>query len=95
MQASIPTTGDTLPPANPSDYEIGPEGLRFKDEVVGTGPSPTGGDELEVHYAGWYYAPGSTEGVKFDDSRDRDEARGLMFESAAARASRACQPCCR
>jgi len=56
----------------------------YKDDVVGTGPSPTVGDELEVHYAGWYYAPGSTEGVKFDDSRDRDANKGLMFELGIA-----------
>ena len=66
------------------DFEKGPEGLLYKDDVVGTGPSPTVGDELEVHYAGWYYAPGSTEGVKFDDSRDRDANKGLMFELGIA-----------
>ena len=37
-----------------------------------------------MHYAGWYYAPGSTEGVKFDDSRDRDANKGLMFELGIA-----------
>ena len=85
MEATLPQDkGDTLPASPVMDFEKGPEGLLYKDEVVGTGPSPTVGDELEVHYAGWYYAPGSTEGVKFDDSRDRDANKGLMFELGIA-----------
>ena len=85
MEATLPQDkGDTLPASPIMDFEKGPEGLLYKDDVVGTGPSPTVGDELEVHYAGWYYAPGSTEGVKFDDSRDRDANKGLMFELGIA-----------
>ena len=85
MEATLPQDkGETLPASPILDFEKGPEGLLYKDDVVGTGPSPTVGDELEVHYAGWYYAPGSTEGVKFDDSRDRDATKGLMFELGIA-----------
>ena len=85
MEATLPQDkGDTLPASPIMDFEKGPEGLLYKDDVVGTGPTPTVGDELEVHYAGWYYAPGSTEGVKFDDSRDRDANKGLMFELGIA-----------
>jgi len=85
MDATIAESlGETLPQASLLDYEDGPEGLKVKDELVGSGPSPTAGDELEVHYAGWYYAPGSTEGVKFDDSRDRDKNKGLVFEYGVA-----------
>ena len=28
----------------------------------------------------WYYSPNSTEGIKFDDSRDRDPKKGLIFD---------------
>ena len=34
--------GDTLPASPIMDFEKGPEGLLYKDDVVGTGPSPTG-----------------------------------------------------
>lgn len=84
MKATIPDKLVTQEAAPVLDFEKGPEGLLFKDDVVGSGASPTIGDELEVHYAGWYYAPGSTEGVKFDDSRDRDASKGLMFELGVA-----------
>ena len=55
-------------------------GIMFKDEIVGKGKSVSKGDELEVHYKGWFYAPGSDSGIKFDDSRQRDNKHGLFFE---------------
>jgi len=56
------------------------KGLLYKDTLIGTGDSPSHGDELEVHYKGWYYSPNATIGVKFDDSKSRDKNRGLLFE---------------
>jgi peptidylprolyl isomerase len=45
-----------------------PSGLRYLDLVVGTGPSPAAGDQVEVHYTGWLES-----GTKFDSSVDRRE----------------------
>ena len=58
----------------------GEKGMLFRDSIIGTGISPSNGDEIEVHYKGWYYSPNSTFGVKFDDSRSRNIDRGLLFE---------------
>ena len=62
------------------DLSEGPEGLMYLDRLIGTGPSPSKFDELEVHYKGWYYDPVSDESIKFDDSRKRDKKKGLLFE---------------
>ena len=43
-------------------------GLKYVDEVVGTGASPTLGKMVSVHYTGTL-----TNGTKFDSSRDRGE----------------------
>jgi peptidylprolyl isomerase len=43
-------------------------GLMYIDEVVGTGASPTAGQNVSVHYTGWL-----TDGTKFDSSRDRGQ----------------------
>ena len=61
-------------------FAAGDGGIMFKDEIVGEGKSVSKGDELEVHYKGWFYAPGSDSGIKFDDSRQRDNKHGLLFE---------------
>ena len=58
----------------------GEKGMLFKDNIVGSGMSPSNGDELEVHYKGWYYSPNSTFGVTFDDSKLRNTDKGLLFE---------------
>lgn len=58
-------------------------GIFIKDVVTGRGPSISRGDEIEVHFAGWYYTPGATEGIKFDDSMGRNKKRGLILEYGA------------
>lgn len=43
-------------------------GLRYLDEVVGTGATAQKGQTVGVHYTGWL-----TTGQKFDSSRDRGQ----------------------
>jgi peptidylprolyl isomerase len=64
----------------PNNFIMGEKGLLYHDTVIGTGDSPSHGDELEVHYKGWYYSPNATMGIKFDDSKSRDKNKGLLFE---------------
>lgn len=48
--------------------EITPSGLKYADEVVGTGAQPKKGQMVVVHYTGTL-----NNGQKFDSSRDRNE----------------------
>ena len=45
-----------------------PSGLKYTDEAVGTGDSPTTGKKVKVHYTGRL-----TNGKKFDSSVDRGQ----------------------
>lgn len=45
-----------------------PSGLKYVDRVVGTGPSPSPGQSVTVHYTGTL-----TNGAKFDSSVDRNK----------------------
>ncbi len=45
-----------------------PSGLKYVDELVGTGESPNNGQKVTVHYTGTLES-----GKKFDSSKDRDE----------------------
>jgi peptidylprolyl isomerase len=45
-------------------------GLRYEDQVAGTGPVADGGALAEVHYTGWLDDHGRP-GKKFDSSKDR------------------------
>jgi peptidylprolyl isomerase len=49
-----------------------PSGLRYSDEVVGTGAEPKAGQSVNVHYTGWLDQNGE-KGRKFDSSRDRGQ----------------------
>ena len=53
-----------------ADYTTLPSGLKYQDEVVGTGPEPKAGQKVSVHYTGWL-DDGGKPGKKFDSSRDR------------------------
>ena len=43
-------------------------GVLVKDVITGYGPCIIEGDEIEVHYTGYYYAPGAANGIKFDET---------------------------
>ena len=49
-----------------------PSGLKYQDEVVGTGPEPKAGQQVTVQYTGWLDEAGK-KGKKFDSSRDRNQ----------------------
>ncbi len=55
-----------------ADTVTTPSGLKYRDEVVGTGPSPKDGQSVNVHYTGWLDENGK-QGKKFDSSRDRGQ----------------------
>lgn len=43
-------------------------GLKYVEEIVGTGKTAKAGDNVVVHYTGWL-----TDGKKFDSSKDRNK----------------------
>ncbi|TWJ19267.1 FKBP-type peptidyl-prolyl cis-trans isomerase [Geobacter argillaceus] len=45
-----------------------PSGLAYQDLVAGSGPTPTAGKVVKVHYTGWLQ-----DGTKFDSSLDRGQ----------------------
>lgn len=47
-------------------------GLRYTDDVVGTGAQAKPGQNVQVHYTGWL-DQGGKKGTKFDSSRDRGD----------------------
>lgn len=54
--------------AAPANAVKTPSGLSYVDIVAGSGPAPTAGKQVKVHYTGWL-----ENGVKFDSSVDRGE----------------------
>ena len=57
-----------------------PSGVRYRDQVVGTGPAPTRGQTVTVHYTGWL-DDGGKPGRKFDSSRDRGSPFRFTLEA--------------
>ena len=53
-----------------AEFTTTSSGLKYQDEVVGTGPAPQAGQKVSVHYTGWL-DEGGKPGKKFDSSRDR------------------------
>ena len=62
----------TATAASAADTVATPSGLKYKDEVVGSGPEPKAGQSVSVHYTGWLDQDGKP-GKKFDSSRDRGQ----------------------
>ena len=58
--------------ANAAETVTTPSGLKYQDEVVGTGPAPKAGQQVTVQYTGWLDEAGK-KGKKFDSSRDRNQ----------------------
>ena len=56
------------PSAAPGTEVTTPSGLKYVDEVVGTGASPRAGQSITVHYTGTL-----EDGSKFDSSVDRGQ----------------------
>jgi peptidylprolyl isomerase len=48
-----------------------PTGLRYRDDVVGTGDLAQSGKRVKVHYTGWLN-DNDKPGIKFDSSKDRN-----------------------
>ncbi|AJE03729.1 FKBP-type peptidyl-prolyl cis-trans isomerase [Geobacter pickeringii] len=61
-------TGSAKPGISTAAMTKTPSGLAYQDLVVGTGPEPTRGKPVKVHYTGWL-----ENGTKFDSSVDRGE----------------------
>ena len=59
-------------PANAQSVTTLPDGLKYIDVKVGTGPMPKPGQTAVVNYTGWLYENGA-KGKKFDSSVDRNE----------------------
>src|SRR5947209_8699662 len=56
-------------PASGGGQEVTtPSGLKYTDEVVGTGKQPQPGQTAIVHYTGW-----TLDGKKFDSSKDKNQ----------------------
>jgi peptidylprolyl isomerase len=78
--AAKPTTAAAASPAALSDgnapgipelkgdIQTTASGLRYVDQVIGSGASPKTTDNVTVHYTGWL-----TNGTKFDSSVDRGQ----------------------
>ncbi|HSA61200.1 MAG TPA: FKBP-type peptidyl-prolyl cis-trans isomerase [Nitrospiraceae bacterium] len=51
-----------------ADEVTTPSGLKYSDQVIGSGPVAVAGKTVSVHYTGWL-----TNGQKFDSSVDRGQ----------------------
>lgn len=58
--------------ASAAEMKSLPSGLKYQDEVVGTGAEAVAGKQVQVHYTGWLDKAGA-KGDKFDSSVDRGQ----------------------
>lgn len=58
--------------ASAAEMKSLPSGLKYQDEVVGTGAEAVAGKQVQVHYTGWLDKAGA-KGDKFDSSLDRGQ----------------------
>lgn len=75
LRSALTIAGVILMTANAMAQDfttMGPSGLKYHDEVVGTGPEPKTGQTVTVQYTGWLDDNGQ-RGKKFDSSRDRHQ----------------------
>ncbi|AGY59025.1 FKBP-type peptidyl-prolyl cis-trans isomerase [Gloeobacter kilaueensis] len=76
LQSPAPTSAAPSTPSTTTkgknsmsqQYATTPDGLKYLDEVVGTGATPKTGQKVTVHYTGTL-----EDGRKFDSSRDRGQ----------------------
>jgi peptidylprolyl isomerase len=54
------------------EFQTMPNGIQYRDDVVGTGEEPLQGQTVVVHYTGWLDQDGA-KGTKFDSSVDRGQ----------------------
>jgi len=66
------------PVVNKNSY-VKQHGVLVNDVITGFGPCILEGDEIEVHYTGYYYAPGAVNGIKFDDSTTQKKGFILKY----------------
>ncbi len=64
------STNPTSAADGPDSYIPMSTGVKYHDELVGTGAQPQSGQTVIVHYTGWLDDNGK-KGKKFDSSRDR------------------------
>jgi len=68
-EVALTETQNTTAQVPAVDQEITTStGLKYIDEVIGTGKTPQPGDKVKVHYTGTL-----EDGTKFDSSRDRNQ----------------------
>jgi len=67
--ASIAFSRNVAAAAGADEFVTAPNGLKYKDEVVGSGPAPAKGARIKAHYTGRLVS----NGQKFDSSYDRGQ----------------------
>jgi len=78
LGALLMTQPAAAAPTSPGDYTALPSGVKYHDEVVGTGAEAKAGQTVSVHYTGWLDNNGA-QGKKFDSSRDRGDPFGFKL----------------
>ena len=68
--AMIPVVANAEEKIDPATMTKTASGLRYKDQVTGTGKTPASGQTCVMHYTGWLWETGK-KGSKFDSSGDR------------------------